>query len=189
MSAHNGPQPGLAARSAASGVGRRRLIGGLGALSLRLGLAASLGGCGFQLQNRSRRLRQSELTVTGLDERDPLLRALRDALDGDIRLVGMPSARSPLALAVEGVSRQEMAASRTAAYLVRSVRVTVTVRFRIVNAAGEALRPTSAITQQRDISYDEGVALSKAQELQDVQRAMEAEAARQIVQQLVTLDR
>lgn len=181
MPAHDGPA------ATHFRVGRRRLL--IGTWGLGWSLVAGVSGCGFQLQGRSRHLRQSELTVTGLDERDPLLRALRDALDGDIRLVGVPSERSPLALVIEGVTRQQAAASRTAASLVRSVRVTVTVRFRIVNAAGESLRPASTITQQRDISYDEGVALSKAQELQDVQRAMEAEAARQIVQQLVMLDR
>ena len=154
---------------------------GLSGLSL-----AGLAGCGFQLQ-KPLRLRSATLAVDGLDPRDSLAQALRRQLSDDTRLVKAPAPEADFVLVFGSVQRQQLALAKTAAALLRSVRITLNVSVRITDGQGQERVGARTLSQVRDISYNEGVALAKEQEIQDVLQEMETEVARQLVQQLASL--
>lgn len=155
-----------------------------------VGMAAlastGLSACGFQLQ-KPLRLTSGTLAVAGLDPRDPLAQALRRQLSDETRLVSAPAPQADVVLAFSNLQRQQLVLAKTAAALVRSVRVTLNVTVRITDGQGQERVGPRTLAQVRDISYNEGVALAKEQEIQDVLREMETEVARQLVQQVAAL--
>lgn len=152
------------------------------------GLAAWLGGCGFQLR-RPPRLQLERVHLTGFSRHSGQAEELRRQLRASpgVRLVES-AAEADLVLEALVDRQQEVATSSTAAGQVRELSLRSLLRYRVRTPAGRELIAPTELGLVRDMTFEESISLAKAHEAQILLRAMQADIATQVLRRLAALD-
>lgn len=166
-------------------------------------LTGALGGCGFKLRQAPSFAFRT--LVAPLPDASPLRRELKVSLlnAGVTVLDTMPAAtpvvgadgvpRAPQPPAVDAVlevlneQREKSVVGSTAAGQVREFQLRLRFRFRLSTPQGKELIPDSEILLQRDISYSETIALSKAEEEAELYRDMQSDIVQQVLRRLAAV--
>lgn len=157
-------------------------------------LAGGLAGCGFQLRQAPSFAFQT--LVAPLPDASPLRRELKISLlsAGITVLDAMPAAtpavpapRVDAVLEVLNEQREKSVVGSTAAGQVREFQLRLRFRFRLSTPNGKELIPDSEILLQRDISYSESIALSKAEEEAALYRDMQTDIVQQVLRRLAAV--
>jgi LPS-assembly lipoprotein len=156
---------------------RRRLVAA--------GAAAALAGCGFQLR-RAPQLRFRTIALSGFDRFSPLAEELRVNIDATptTQVVETPA---QVVLEALADARERSVVASTAAGQVRELQLRTRLQFRVRNAAGRELIPTTEILLSRDMNYSESLALAKEQEEQLLYRAMQTDIVAQVMRRLAAV--
>ncbi len=157
-----------------------------------LGAVAGLSGCGFAL----RKAPDYAFTTlfTGLPETSPLGVELRRALQSSRKVEVITDPRrlseAQVILDVLGEQREKVVLSLNASGQVRENQLRIRFRFKLRTLAGKELIPETEIAQQRDITFNESLALSKESEEALLYRDMQSDIVQQLVWRLaaVSLD-
>jgi LPS-assembly lipoprotein len=88
---------------------------------------------------------------------------------------------------VLGETRDNLIVSTDSSGQVRELLLRLTVRFRVRGQGGRELLPSTAVSQTRDISYNETAALAKEAESELLFRDMQSDIAQQIVRRLAAI--
>lgn len=169
-------------------LGRRPVL----AAGLALAVLLAAAGCGFRLRQPPR------FAFTRLGVAEPassLQRELQQQLRASgLELVAVGAAAPggtgapPEAVLTVLVDQRERAVvGSTAAGQVREFQLRVRFKFRLSTPAGKVLVDDSEILVQRDISYSETVALSKADEEAEMFRDMQADVVQQALRRLAAV--
>lgn len=155
--------------------------------SLLLSVPASvLPACGFELR-RAPALPFRSLALVGFAPTSPLAGVLRQQLAAiDLLLVEEP-ARAEVVLEALSDAREKSVVASTAAGQVRELQLRVRLRFRLSTPAGRLLLPADELLLTRDMSYNETLALAKAQEEALLYRAMEDDIVAQVLRRLAAI--
>lgn len=150
--------------------------------------ALLLSGCGFELR-RAPTLPFRSLALVGFAPTSPLAGVLRQQLAAiDLLLLDDP-ARAEVVLQALADAREKSVVASTAAGQVRELQLRVRLRFRLSTPAGRLLLPTDELLLTRDMSYNETLALAKAQEEGLLYRAMEDDIVAQVLRRLAAAPR
>jgi LPS-assembly lipoprotein len=84
-------------------------------------------------------------------------------------------------------ARERSVVASTAAGQVRELQLRTRLQFRVRNAAGRELIPTTEILLSRDMNYSESLALAKEQEEQLLYRAMQTDIVAQVMRRLAAV--
>ncbi|CAN7605946.1 LPS assembly lipoprotein LptE [Acidovorax sp. LjRoot129] len=151
---------------------------------------ALLAGCGFRLRGvpefgfetlyiaappSSPLARELERTLAGSGGN---LRVLRDA-------AGMTTAQAIMDLLQE--QQERVVVGQSASGQVRELQLRLRVKFRLRTLAGTELIPETEILQQRDISYNETIALAKEAEEALLYRNMRTDIVQQLLRRLAVV--
>ena len=159
--------------------GRRSVVAALG-----IGVLA---GCGFELK-RAPELRFRTVQLVGFAPRSPLATELRNCIDASTTTKVVDSAaQAQVVLEAIADSREKGVVASTAAGQVTEFQLRARFRFRLRNAAGKELIPSTEILQSRDMSYTESAALAKEQEEATLYRAMQADIVSQVMRRLASV--
>ena len=150
----------------------------------------SLGGCGFQLRQAPQFAFRT--LVAPLGDGSPLRRELRTALSSAgvavlDSLPTPPAAPADVVLDILADQREKSVVGSTAAGQVREFQLRQRFRFRLRTPNGKELIADSEILLQRDISYSETIALSKAEEEAELYRDMQTDVVQQVLRRLAAL--
>jgi LPS-assembly lipoprotein len=167
---------------------RRHVLG----MTLGIGVAAVLPGCGFALRGEPV-FAFSHLSVTGLAGGE-VTQALRRALGS----AGVPTqeglavppgtdARARVVLVVLTDQMERAAVGQTADGRVRELQLRRRYRFRVENPAGRLLIDNTELLMERDLSFSETEALSKAAEEELSFREMQADIVQQVMRRLAAV--
>jgi LPS-assembly lipoprotein len=160
---------------------RRRTC--LRAATLALPLAAA--GCAFELR-RAAPLRFTRLAMTGFAPRSPMAAELRRQLPATVQVLDDP-ARADVVLRVREDLRERSVVASTAAAQVRELQLRVRFAFSAETPGGRELVAPAELLLARDMSYRETAALAKAQEEEELFRAMTADIAAQVLRRLAAV--
>ncbi|MEJ8851724.1 LPS assembly lipoprotein LptE [Variovorax rhizosphaerae] len=147
------------------------------------GATLALAGCGFELR-KAPNFAFKTIAVMGTSW---VAIRLRRNLQAAGNVVVVPEADAQTADVIFDIlaePRDSLVLSTTAAGQVREMTLRLTVRFRLRTPAGKELISAGEIRQQRDITYNETVALAKETEQILLYRDMQNDIAQQIVRQL-----
>lgn len=159
--------------------GRRSVLAALGA-----GVVAS---CGFELK-RAPELRFRTVQLVGFAPRSPLATELRNSIDASTTTKVVDSAaQAQVVLEAIADSREKGVVASTTAGQVTEFQLRARFRFRLRNAAGKELIPSTEILQSRDMSYTESAALAKEQEEAILYRAMQTDIVSQVMRRLASV--
>jgi LPS-assembly lipoprotein len=151
--------------------------------------SSALGGCGFALRKAPDFAFTS--LFTGLPESSPLGVELRRSLQssGKIQVITDPRrlSEAQVILDVLADQREKVVLSLNASGQVRENQLRIRFRFKLRTLAGKELIPESEITQQRDITFNESVALSKESEEALLYRDMQSDIVQQLVRRLAAV--
>ena len=148
--------------------------------------ALLLSACGFELR-RGPTLPFRSLALVGFAPMSPLAGVLRQQLAAiDLLLVEEP-ARAEAVLEALSDAREKSVVASTAAGQVRELQLRVRLRFRLSTPAGRLLLPADELLLTRDMSYNETLALAKAQEEALLYRAMEDDIVAQVLRRLAAI--
>ncbi len=154
-----------------------------------LGTAATalLAGCGFRLRQPPV-LAFTTLQLSGFAPRSPLADTLRQRLaeSASTRVVESLDQAQVVLEALADLRQRRVVAS-TAAAQVRTIQLATRFRFRLKTQAGRELIGPTEIVQQRDMSYDESLALAKEQEEALLYRGMQNDIASQVLRRLASV--
>lgn len=168
-------------------VGRRAWLRATAAASLALGL----GSCGFRLRGATR-LPFSSLR-SNLSERSEIGRELRTLLAASgVQLFGPAPAGQPpeqvdVELTVLTEQRERAVVGVTAIGQVRELQLRVRFKFRLRSGKGRDLIDDTELLQERDLSYDEALALGKQVEEDLLYREMQSDIVRQLMRRLAAV--
>ncbi|MGM9515482.1 LPS-assembly lipoprotein LptE [Roseateles sp. DB2] len=152
---------------------------GLLALPLLSGLAA----CGFELRRDPEFAFQS-LALTGFAPDSPLAEELRRQLrQSPLQLVQDPS-KAQVVLEALRDSRERSVVVSTSAGQVREWQLKLQLDYLVRTPGGEPLLPNTELRMSREMSYLESQALAKEQEEAALYRAMQYDAAAQVMRRL-----
>lgn len=158
-----------------SRVSRRGLL----ALPVLSGLAA----CGFELRREPEFAFQS-LAMTGFMPGSPLAEELRRQLrQTPLQLVQDPS-KAQVVLEALRDSRERSVVVSTSAGQVREWQLKLQLDYLVRTPGGEPLLPTTELRMSREMSFLESQALAKEQEETQLYRAMQYDAAAQVMRRL-----
>lgn len=157
---------------------RRRWLGGAGALLL-------MAGCGFQLRGAAP-LPFRSIALSGFGARSPLAEELRGALARDVRVSETPN-EVDVVLHALADARERSVVAQSAAAQVRALQLRVRLQFRASTPSGRELLPASTLLLARDISYNETLALAKAQEEAELFREMQTDIVQQVLRRLASI--
>ena len=154
---------------------------------LTLGATAALAGCGFRLRG------VPEFAFASLyiaaPAHSPLARELQRTLEGSggklqvLRdAAALPTAQAILDLLQE--QEERVVVGLNASGQVRELQLRLRVKFRLRTPAGNELIPETEILQQRDISYNETIALAKEAEEALLYRNMRTDIVQQLMRRL-----
>ena len=148
---------------------------------------ALLGGCGFKLRQAPTFAFQT--LVAPLPDGSPLRRELRLALvaAGIQVLDALPPTGADAVLEVLADQREKSVVGSTAAGQVREFQLRTRFRFRLGTPKGKVLIDSTEILLQRDISYVETLALSKADEEAQLYRDMQTDIVQQVLRRLAAV--
>lgn len=143
----------------------------------------ALAGCGFELRKAPDFQFKSIAVPANSAVSNYLRRNLRAA--GNVEVLPADRAEEAEAvLEILGENRESIVISTNAAGQVRELQLRLTVRFRVRGKGGKELLAPTAITQSRDITYNETAALAKEGETELLFRDMQNDIAQQIVRRL-----
>lgn len=152
---------------------------GLLALPLLSGLAA----CGFELRRDPEYAFQT-LALTGFAPESPLAEELRRQLrQSPLQLVQDPGKAQVVMEALRD-SRERSVVVSTSAGQVREWQLKLQLDYLVRTPGGEPLLPTTELRMSREMSYLESQALAKEQEEAALYRAMQYDAAAQVMRRL-----
>lgn len=172
-----------------TGLPRRSLLLVAGA-----GLATAVAGCGFRL--RQAPVFAFRTVAAALSDGSGLQRELRQLLLASglevqeptaLGAIGPTSSAPDVVLSVLTDQRERTVVGSTAAGQVREFQLRVRFKFRLSTPAGKELIPDSEILLQRDISYSETIALSKADEEAELYRDMQTDVVQQTLRRLAAV--
>lgn len=168
------------------------------AITLALGLALSLGGCGFQLRG-SETMAFQTAQITGFAGNSTLANELARALQlSGVRVVESSLAAAQAAgggsvpithIVIDGLSnRQHTGVSGLSAFgQVRTVTLSNFLRFQVKRADGSQLVPVTDVALSRDMTYKESDALAKQDETKSLQLAMQGDIVGQVMRRLAAI--
>lgn len=159
-------------------------------LLLTLAPAALLAACGFRLRG---------VPEFGFDTlyivappASPLARELQRTLEGSggkLQLLrdpaSLPQAQAIMDLLME--QQERVVVGLNASGQVRELQLRLRVKFRLRTPAGTELIPETEILQQRDISYNETIALAKEAEEALLYRNMRTDIVQQLMRRLAVV--
>jgi LPS-assembly lipoprotein len=169
--------------------GRRAWLWCAGGLAL-----AGLSGCGFKLRQAPQLAFHT--LVLSAPQASPLVQELRAALvaTGVTVLDAMPVAsQGVVPVQVDAVLevlldlREKAVVGINSAGQVTEFQLRHRARFRLRTPRGKDLMAESEISLQRDVSYSESVALSKAEEEQLLYRDMQTDLVQQLMRRLAAV--
>lgn len=152
---------------------------------------ALLCGCGFKLRQAPTFAFQT--LVAPLPDGSPLRRELRQALVGAgiqvLDAMPLPDATTTVDAVLEVLAdqREKSVVGSTAAGQVREFQLRTRFRFRLGTPKGKVLIDSTEILLQRDISYVETLALSKADEEAQLYRDMQTDIVQQVLRRLAAV--
>ena len=176
-----------AGQPAALPVERRAWLRAAAAGALTLGLA----GCGFRLRG-ALKLPFASLR-SNLSERSEIGRELRMQLAASgVQLLGPAPAGQPpqpvdVELTVLTEQRERAVVGVTATGQVRELQLRVRFKFRLRSGKGRDLIDDTELLQERDLSYDEALALGKQVEEDLLYREMQSDIVRQLLRRLAAV--
>jgi len=164
------------------GAGRlpRRGFIGLGAAAL------ALAGCGFQLRKAPDFSFKSIVIPANTAFANYLRRNLKATGTVEV-LPNEDIDRAEAVFDVLGENRDNLIVSTDSSGQVRELLLRLTVRFRVRGRNGRELLGPTAISQTRDISYNETAALAKEAETELLFRDMQSDIAQQVVRRLAAI--
>jgi LPS-assembly lipoprotein len=149
-------------------------------------LALPLVGCGFQLRGQANFAFSS--IYVDLPENSPLGIELRRNLRGTdrVEVITDPARAQQAQVRLESTldQRERVVAGVNSAGQVRELQLRMRFRFRLRTREGGEPIPEVEIVQQRDLSFNESVALSKDAEEQMLYRNMQSDIVQQIMRRL-----
>ncbi len=150
-------------------------------------VAAALAGCGFELR-RAPELRFSTIALTGFRPRSPLADELRMNINASpTTKVVEATTQAQVVLEALADARERSVVASTAAGQVRELQLRTRLQFRVRNAAGKELIPTTELVLNRDMSYSENLALAKEQEEALLYRTMQSDIVSQVMRRLAAM--
>ncbi|MEN9904115.1 MAG: hypothetical protein RLZZ555_680 [Pseudomonadota bacterium] len=167
--------------------GRRAWLGATLAAALTLGL----GGCGFRLRGPTR-LPFASLR-TNLSERSEIGRELRAQLAASgVQVLGptppgQPPQPADVELTVLTEQRERVVVGMTAIRQVRELQLRTRFKFRLRSGKGRDLIDDTELLLERDLSYDEALALGKQVEEELLYREMQSDIVRQLMRRLAAV--
>ena len=172
----------MVARTSRSTVSRRSLLASLGITGL-----AALAGCGFKLRGVPEFAFRT--LYIAAPSGSPLARELRRTLQaagGQLTLltepVQLPQAQAVLDLLQEQQERNVV--GLTASGQVRELQLRLRMHFSLTGPNGEEFIPSTELLQQRDVSYNESIALSKEGEEAMLFKNMQTDLVQQLMRRL-----
>ena len=171
--------------AAAAPLRRRTLLAWLPAPAALL-----LAGCGFRLRG-VQQFSFRTLYITAPDN-SPLARELRRTLQGAgdaVQVLSDPvqKAQAEAILEVLSEQRERSVVGLNASGQVRELQLRLRLRFRLVTPGGEERIPETELLQQRDISYNETIALAKEAEEALLYRNMQTDIVQQLLRRLAAV--
>lgn len=154
--------------------------------------AAALSACGFRLRgvpefgfgslyiaapSASPLARELQLTLEGASDK---LQVLRDP-------AALPTAQAIMDLLQE--QQERVVVSFNASGQVRELQLRLRIRFRLRTPEGRELIPDTELLQQRDIAYNETIALAKEAEEALLFRSMQTDLVQQLLRRLASVKR
>ena len=176
-----------AGQPAALPVERRAWLRAAAAGALTLGLA----GCGFRLRG-ALKLPFASLR-SNLSERSEIGRELRAQLQASgVQLVepattGQSQPPADIELTVLKEQRERAVVGITSIGQVRELQLRVRFKFRVRSGKGRDLIDDTELLQERDLSYDEALALGKQAEEELLYREMQSDIVRQLMRRLAAV--
>jgi LPS-assembly lipoprotein len=130
--------------------------------------------------------------VATLPDASPLRRELKLGLQsaGVTVINAPPPSPNPQAdavLEILGDQREKSVVGSTTAGQVREFQLKLRFRFKLSTPKGKELIPDTEVLVQRDISYSESIALSKAEEEAELYRDMQTDVVQQVLRRLAAL--
>lgn len=161
---------------------RRLLLAGAGLATL------ALSGCGFRLRGPQQLdFATLHIGVSELSELGATLRRMI-ATTGSTTVVEDP-AQADARLQILGNERGREILSLTGAGKVREYQLTQRLRFQLLDKAGQALIPPTAIAATREYTFDDAQVLGKEQEEALLYRDMQADLLQQLMRRLAAARR
>ncbi len=155
------------------------------ALATIAGAAAALAaGCGFALK-RPVRLPFASIALVGFAADSPLAAELRRQLSGQVRIAGVDTAQVVLHAIDETYDRNVV--STTAAAQVRELELRLTLRWRAATPQGRELIAPAELRVERELRYNETVALAKEYEQVELERDLRADIVAQVLRRLAAV--
>ncbi|VTU39469.1 Rare lipoprotein B [Variovorax sp. PBL-E5] len=153
---------------------------------LAAALSVTVAGCGFELR-KAPVFPFKTLVVQGSSAfTNSVRRNLRAA--GNVELLPADqAAKADAVLEILAENREQLVTSTNSAGQVREIQLRLTVRFRLRGQAGKELLAPTAITQTRDITYNETAALAKASETELLYVDMQNDIAQQMMRRLAAV--
>ena len=157
---------------------RRRLL---------LAAASALAGCGFELR-RAPEMNFKTVQLSGFPPKSPLALELRQSIDASTgtRVV---DAVAQAQVVFEAISdaRDRSVVAYTATGLVREIQLRARLNFRLRTPEGRELIAPTEITQVRELTYNEGIALAKQYEEAFQYKAMQSDIVAQVIRRLAAV--
>ncbi len=147
--------------------------------------AALLGGCGFQLRGAPP-LAFRSIALAGFALRSPLADELRIALAREVR-VSDSTNEVDVVLQALADTRERSVVAQTSAAQVRAMQLRVRLQFKASTPSGRELLPAANLLLARDMSYNETLALAKAQEEAELFREMQSDIVMQVLRRLAAI--
>lgn len=163
-------------------------LGMPGRRALLLALAGSslLGACGFELR-REPELQFRTLALQGFQPGAPLTLELRRQLERSaVQLVEDPNRADVILEARRDAQKKTQVVPGIAAQ-VREWQLRLELDYVVRTPAGEILLPRTELLMTRDMNFTEAQALAKEQEEQQLFRAMQYDAAAQVMRRLAAV--
>jgi LPS-assembly lipoprotein len=148
--------------------------------------AAALAGCGFA-PRREPELRMRSLGLAGFQPGSPLATELKRQLARTPVRVLEDINRAEVVLEARRDERHRSVIVSTSAGQVREWELRLNVDYLLRTPAGEVLLPLTELRLSRDMNYTESAALAKEQEEALLFRAMQSDAAAQIMRRLAAV--
>ena len=166
---------------AAARMPRRRTI------ALGLPLLGILCACGFELR-RTPEMAFQRVQLLGFGPKSPLAQELRQSIDSsaNTRVVD-GAAQAQVVLEALADARDRSVVASTSTGLVREVRLRTRFSFRLRTTAGRELIAPTDLTQVRDLTYNEGIALAKQYEEASQYKAMQSDLVAQVIRRLAAV--
>ncbi len=149
--------------------------------------AVALTACGFALR-QAPELQFQSVQLIGFETNSPLAKELRHNIEASpgARVVDS-AAQAQVVLEALADSRDRAVVSSTATGLVREFELRMRFEFKLRTPGGRELIAPTELTQVRDLSYNEGVALAKQYEAANLFKAMQSDIVSQVMRRLAAV--